>query len=142
MPSRKIIDAVPHIFDDAFRVDIDGQRWPFKAIFCADNGNAMWHEKTRHNIIRVKGPANLAESMRLAGYYMPRPRGLEWIEDVAVLTGEMIDKRGINDFKAIARELEAPLLKSGRDHRHVYWGIIDGRDRWELTRANASMFNW
>lgn len=156
MPARKVVDAIPHMFDVCVRIEADVNRLLFKAVYKCDNGHPVFHEKDRHNVLRATSPANMAEALRRAGYPIARPRGLEWQESwVEQIAAELAASDGKPDtqkklFKAAEEAILKALLGGKKDHDPAdtrpslwaYGAIQDGRDRWELRKQTGSMLGF
>lgn len=91
-------------------------------------------------------PMNLGEILRLAGFSIPRLRGLEWQEGLAealaakllALDGEKIVLCDSEKTKAALRRVrEYALTKFTKDERHADWAVRDGYDRAVLRNAKA-----
>ena len=74
--------------------------------------------------------------MRAAGYPLPRPAGLEWIESVASqVSGEV---EGGDDRLKVAARWGAHLMNSGYPKAHVLWAVQDGLDRAEIKMVRQT----
>jgi hypothetical protein len=135
MPARKMVDAIPHIADSVLRAGIDQQRKPWKGVYHADNGGAMWHEKDRHSAFRATSPMNLAEGLRSVGYPIARAPGMEWQEaEVDKVAARLT--AGEN-FQTVWDSVMKDLMAKGASALHVRWVLRDGKDRHDFKKAAA-----
>ena len=87
-------------------------------------------------------PMNLGEILRLAGFALPRMRGLEWQEALAdALARKLIEAPGLGDpayvTACLGKVKDFALSKYTRTEAHAYWAIRDGLDRAVLWTASA-----
>lgn len=102
--------------------------------------------KDRHDVLPSRfGPLNTAEALReyarVSGsviHQIPRPKGLEWIEDFAEKFARRVVKEGLPeaDVRAAAKEV---LLRRNTPSVYATWAIRDGvhRARLRMHRKNA-----
>lgn len=83
-------------------------------------------------------PMNLAEALRLSGYDLPRPKGLEWQENVVSKLCEKICAEGIAEWRDILRPA-AQKLRSKYSIPHVRWALQDSLHRAILMNAQDSI---
>ncbi len=97
-----------------------------------------WIQGSRHNTPDMV-PMNLGEILRLAGFSIPRLRGLEWQESLANALANRILEVGLADeakvTEAILRVREAGTTRFKGRIEHVDWAIRDGHDRAILRLA-------
>jgi hypothetical protein len=85
---------------------------------------------------------NLGEILRLAGFQIPRMKGLEWQENVAqALANRLIAAPGLGDGNyvrdSLLRVKDYCLVKFTKTEAHAMWAIRDGYDRAVLWTANS-----
>ena len=82
----------------------------------------------RLSVFPGMAPMNVAEGLRAAGYTVPYPKGLEWIEGAAEKISEKILKTGITDWREVimsaAKSMEGKKLLP-----HTRWALQDGLHR-------------
>lgn len=134
LPSMKMIKRLPHIASEVWKAEIDRDNalWP-AVIRCEPDPS--WVMKSRDGL-RGTAPLNVGEWLRSNGYEIPRPVGLEWIEDwagvIAQRLGEGADRR---ELTIKARDQLATL---GHTPQHIYWAIRDGVHRHAFTEIKAN----
>jgi hypothetical protein len=135
----QLLHGVPKLCDMVLRVDADPTRRPWPACYRAGLwAGADWITKDRHHVVVDRGPMNLAELLRAAGYVVARAPGLDaWQEDAvaAIADGVLVQKKSENQmFQDIGRV----LLASGVTRKQIEWTFRDARDRIEITRSRAN----
>lgn len=97
-----------------------------------------WLQGSRYHIPDLV-PMNLGEILRLAGFKIPRARGLEWQEPLVIALAARILEVGLEDDQkvsdAMARVLEAARKRFRASEAHAYWAVRDGYDRAVLRIA-------
>ncbi len=114
-------------------------KWDFRCN--AERGNPDVATGDRYDIApEFNGPLNTAEIVREAAkvhgynYHVPRPRGLEWMEQVAEnIAGAMVVE-GRSEVEA-SRPWTEYLIKQGHHFTHVRWAVVDGIHRGRLRQA-------
>lgn len=106
--------------------------WPYALRTLMDGD---WLAGSRYNTPDY-APLNLREVLGLAGFRLPRVRGLEWQEVIAEkIAGQLVglDEEGTPKVADVdfCRKLWDACRRSckGRDERHIEWAIADGYDR-------------
>lgn len=74
-------------------------------------------------------PMNLAEGFRAAGYNIPRPPALTWMEGAVESGAAAIAKSGLDQWRTVLRSLMEKLNEKARDPRHVRWVLQDALHR-------------
>jgi hypothetical protein len=100
-----------------------------------------WMQGSRYGTPDL-APMNLGEILRLAGFSIPRMKGLEWQDKVAAgLAQALWDGPGLGDAaytRACFEQVKAGCLaRFSQNEAHVYWAIRDGFDRAVLHVAAA-----
>lgn len=113
--------------------------WPFcyRTAYHPD-----WLQGSRYGTPDMS-PMNLGEILRLAGFKIPRMRGLEWQEALAdALARRLLTAPGLGDpahVKAcLARVKEYALARFTKNPAHAYWAMRDGYDRAVLWTASSA----
>lgn len=99
-----------------------------------------WVAGDRVSVFPDGCPMNVAEGLRAAGYIIPRPKGLEWLEDVAERVAGAVTKAGMEQWREVLRGAAAKL--AGRPVPHVRWALSDGLHRARFRQAQASLDEW
>jgi hypothetical protein len=100
-----------------------------------------WMQGSRYGTPDM-APMNLGEILRLAGFTIPRMKGLEWQESVAqALASKLIEPPGLGDSARVRDVLlkvkDYCLSKFTKTEAHAYWALRDGYDRAVLWTATA-----
>jgi hypothetical protein len=97
-----------------------------------------WMRGSRYNTPDM-APMNLGEILRLAGFSIPRLRGLEWQDAVAAQLADKLIEVGLTNKEAVlaafAKVRDVCLKRFTKDERHMIWAIRDGYDRAVLRIA-------
>jgi hypothetical protein len=112
--------------------------WPF---VYRTGPHPDWMQGSRYGTPDM-APMNLGEILRLAGFAIPRMKGLEWQESVAnQLAQRLIEPPGLGDATYVRDSLlkvkDACLARITKTEAHIYWGLRDGYDRAVLWVAAA-----
>lgn len=130
---KKLVKRTPHVADIAKRVvdrPFDAPGWDTRAD--CDN-NAKAYMKDRYDVApRTSGPLNTAEHLREGGWVLPKPRGLEWIDEVAehVAVGII----GGQAASAVTGPMAQHLQAQGVNPLHIRWALRDGVHRAEFRK--------
>ena len=89
-------------------------------------------------------PLNLREAMLAAGYAVPRPEPLVYLDEHVdalchKLLPEMAQKRP--DVKSVLRDSLPELQKNIEEPRHIRWAMADALDRAYLQHNNNNMLD-
>ena len=79
---------------------------------------------------------NVAEGLRAAGYLIPYPKGLEWIDKVAQGVCDEILKAGIENWSDVLQKA-VEKLKGKREIAHIRWALQDGLHRATIKHYEA-----
>lgn len=100
-----------------------------------------WLQGSRYDTPDL-APMNLGEILRLAGFVIPRSRGLEWQEALANALANRLLEIGFDDdakvSAAIMKIRDVGLSRFTKTEPHVYWAIRDGHDRAILITAKKA----
>lgn len=136
--ARKKLPAAADLLLRAEARPGDGFGWPM----CYRTApHPDWLQGSRYNTPDM-APMNLGEVLRLAGFQIPRIKGLEWQERVADAIANKLDVATLADrekTKSVLRFARDYALKQlTKDVRHADWAMRDGYDRAILRTANAA----
>lgn len=137
-PGRETTKILTHSLDMALRCGSDPDRYgPWKGVYYARNNHPDWHQKDRHHSPGFEViPQNVAELLRLAGYRLPRPPGLEWQEQwVEGIAQKVV--AGASPRK-VAPKVIRHLQAKGVPEALTYWTVRDGLDRASLRQISAN----
>jgi len=145
-------EKIPAAFDVLFRaVPRNGlepapkRAWKF--VF-QTKPNADYLAGDRYHVAADPSPMNLGEILRLAGYPLPRLKGLEWQEEwvrsIAAILLRTDATVGLwlanaERAEAVLEEAERKLTAKGYDERHIKWTLTDGYDRAVLLNARGRL---
>lgn len=134
---KRVVKTIPALADGLYNVvDPPLGAAPWDTRCAVDLTNSMLLAKDRFNAIHSKsGPLNTAEVLRAAGFSIPRPRGLEFLEGVAEhvagqLAGGALDHNGyLPNEKAVTTPMMNHLLSQKVPEWAIRWGLRDGVHR-------------
>jgi hypothetical protein len=129
-------EKFPGIADYIFQAQHDVSRtpWPWRY---RTRGDANWALKDRDHKTPMYAPMNLGEILRFAGYTLPRPAHVPWMDDVVEELAGHFSAVAAGQHGQLAEEAYQMLLGYGHDPRHVKWAVTDARDRALLRVAHA-----
>lgn len=119
--------------------------WDFRCD--AERGNPAIATGDRYDIAPPKnGPLNPAELIREAArvhgynYHIPRPAGLEWMDDYAErIACDLLASRPTgHDYRPVTARYAQHLLSQGVHTSHIRWALKDGVHRYELRAARET----
>ena len=98
----------------------------------------------RLSVMPARFPLNLREAMLAAGYAVPRPEPLVYLDEHVdalchKLLPEMAQKRP--DVKSVLRDSLPELQKNIEEPRHIRWAMADALDRAYLQHNNNNMLD-
>jgi hypothetical protein len=96
----------------------------------------------RLNIFPSPAPMNLAEGLRAAGYDIPRPAGLEWMEAAVKGCSEAILKGGLENWRETSLKLVEKLNNGTRQPKHIRWVITDALHRAIIQSNQSDTTSW
>ncbi len=136
--AQKLPAAADLLLRAEARPGLTGFGWP---MVYRTSPHADWLQGSRYTTPDLC-PMNLGEILRLAGFAIPRLRGLEWQEKIAEVVAGQIMSKGIADADHVKATLQAvkdyALAKLSKSEPHVYWALRDGYDRAMFRTANAA----
>ena len=100
---------------------------PWKYQLCFEP-QADYVSGDRLSVFPGRAPMNVAEGLRAAGYVVPYPKGLDWIDGVAEKLSKKILEVGIENWSDVLREA-AEKLRGKRELPHIRWALQDGLHR-------------
>lgn len=139
LPSKSLTEEVPVIADTVLRASVDTMRKPWPGVYLCDPTDATFLSGDRHSVAPKKGPMNIGELLRCAGYDIGRAPGLEWQAEVvaagaqAILSGQ--------EEKAVLTKLVEHCQAQGYDPLHIRWCLRDILDRVTLRRHQANVLD-
>ncbi len=121
------------------RVVYEDTAAPWKFVFNT-TPDSQYVAGDRLSIFPKQSPMNLAEALRMAGYKVPRPKGLEWQEKAVQGLSEKITEAGIESWREVLQPASKTL--SGKHPiAHVRWVLQDALHRAILTNAKNNMLD-
>ena len=100
---------------------------PWKYQLCFEP-QADYMSGDRLSVFPGMSPMNIAEGLRAAGYVIPYPKGLEWINDVAETVSKKVLEVGIEKWPEVLQEA-SEKLKEKKRLEHLRWALQDGLHR-------------
>ena len=139
----KATEKIPGMLDIILRVvpDKTNPIWPYAF---STEPDPTYVTKDRDNVFPRRFPMNLREPLLLAGYDLPRPKELEWMDPVVETLATQILKEDDNkdfDLNTFLKKNVPPLQKKAKDPRHIRWAMSDAVDRAAIRRLNESMLD-
>jgi len=125
--------------DIVARVKFDPTAAPWKYVL-RTGPDAEHISGDRLDIFPDPAPMNLGEALRLAGYDIPRPKGLEWMEKVVASLSEKVLDEGLADWRRTLKPA-AEKLREKYSLPHVRWAIQDSLHRAVLTNARHNLLD-
>ena len=140
VPGYDLTNKFPSYFSYlAHVVPSDEAGWPFLLNTMA---SVDWLAKDRTAIgLPGKVPMNFGEALRVAGMDLPRPVGMEWMEDaVEKIACEALPVlKSKEELRVFLKASAKDLSKKVDNNRHVRWTIADALDRAYLKQAETDM---
>lgn len=125
--------------DVVARVKYDATAAPWKYIL-RTGPDAEYISGDRLDIFPDPSPINLGEALRCAGYDIPRPKGLEWMDKiVAELSGRVLEA-GLEDWREVLKPA-AEKLRKKYELPHIRWAIQDSLHRAVLLNARNNLLD-
>lgn len=134
LPSAKMVRKLPHIATSIWKVEqMAGlPLWPV-GIRCEPDPSFIMGDRRG---LRGTAPLNTAERLRSLGFDVPRPVGLEWIEEWSAAIADKLD--GGRDLTELTRKARDTLVAKGHPQQHVYWAVRDGVHRHVYRKIASS----
>lgn len=129
---KKLVKLAPHTADLLMRTITPDDRfkeWDTRADCCEADPNSYQKDRFDRAIPR-SGPLNTAEILRAAGYVIPRPAELAWMDEVAQSVADWM-AQGASEEQARA-PWKSHLLAQGVALEHIRWALRDGVHRGRL----------
>jgi len=141
IPGWQLPEKLPAMADLVVRViyDEDAIGWPY--LYQA-GPDPDYITGDRLAITPHSFPLNLREVLLMAGYDLPRPEGLEFMDKHVesaskAIAVELTAKRP--KLKTVLEPIVNELKKGGIDDRHIRWIISDALDRAQLNKHNENL---
>lgn len=96
----------------------------------------------RLNVFPDPSPMNLAEGLRAAGYEIPRPKGMEWMDRAVEAAADYILKKGMENWRESLTTVLTKLNDGKRDVRHIRWVGQDALHRATIRQAKNDPLAW
>jgi glutathione S-transferase len=94
----------------------------------------------RLGVLPDPAPMNLREALIAAGYDLPRPKGLEWMDKMADKLSALVLKNGLEEWRNVLSEA-GKTLASKHDLRHVRWVLQDSLHRAVIQNAGENILD-
>ena len=125
--------------DVVARTQFDVTATPWKYIL-RTGPDAEYISGDRLSIFPDPAPMNLAEAFRCAGYEMPRPKGLEWQEQIVVQLSKKLLEGNLLEWKKILKPA-AMKLRTKYPLPHIRWAMQDALHRAVLLNARNNILD-
>lgn len=128
-------EKLPAMVDLVVRVVHDDEapgQWPFMLEAGPD---ADYITGDRLGVMPDRFPMNLREVMLAAGYDIPRPEALAWMDEKVEAAARALVKemsKGDPDVRPILTKMAKSLSGKVKDHRHIRWVLNDSLHRAQL----------
>lgn len=141
MPGWQIPEKLPAMADVVARVvhDPTAKGWDFSYEVGPDQNYVTGD---RLDIFPPRFPMNLREAMIAAGYDLPRPEALRWMDEHVDEAADRLQEESAKkkpDTRAVLTDLCDSM--DDRDPRHVRWVLTDAMDRATLRRHESNLLN-
>lgn len=150
LPGR-LPEDFPASCDLVLRAVPDAMRPGWRMAYRCTETDPTYVTGDRHGVTPDMAPMNLAEILRVAGYQLPRPPGMEWMEEVVVgAASALFDRPAPAEENAILIAVTQHVIdrlrpSAGYDEKArrrallaARWIIRDARDRAVLRRAQLN----
>jgi len=143
LPGRQLPKQFPTMADLVARVVHDKKAIGWGNVYTTAS-DPDWTAGDRLAITPEKFPLNLREVLLLAGYDVPRPEALsfmdEWVDKISKeVSKELINKRP--KVKDVLRPFVDLMKKEELDDRHMRWIFADALDRAQLRTHNNNLID-
>ncbi len=143
LPGRQLPKQFPTMADLVMRVVYDKKAVGWKNVY-STAVDADYITGDRLAITPETFPLNLREVLLLAGYDVPRPESLafmdDWVEKISLkVCEELANKRP--KLKEILYPFVAQMEKEEIDVRHMRWIFADALDRAQLRKHNNNLID-
>ena len=135
IPGWQLPEKIPAMADFVAHVvrDDSSLGWPYMMTTMPDE---EWVAKDRLNIGPKTFPLNLRCLLLGAGYDLPRPEGLEWLDQVVDKAAQklkgIIEKRDQEAMQAYLQGIAKQLIDK-YNPKHVRWALMDALDAASLS---------
>ena len=154
MPAADLQESVPVLFDFVARCGVvskpklgssknEPEHW--SGVFIVDRNESQWITKDRDGIAPPAGPMNLGQILRLAGYKLSRPPGLEFFDKLidpvaaAIVAQEITEKQAYQEVaEATLGQLESTNFDATLRRVCVDWILSDIKDRVFILTYHAN----
>ena len=141
MPGWQLPEKLPAMVDFCARVvhDDSGPGWPYVYDTSPDR-----HYITGDRLAILPGrfPLNLREALMGAGYDVPRPEPLAWMEEHVEATCHKLSEESASkkpDYKRVLALTAKMLTDQSHSPRHVRWVLADALDRMVLRQHTDNL---
>jgi len=125
--------------DVVAKVEYEETAAPWKYVF-RTGPNPEYVSGDRLDIFPDPAPMNLGEAMRASGYELARPKGLEWMEDIAEKSSQLVLEKGVENWRDTLKKVGEKLVGQ-KDLRHVRWVLQDSLHRAVIKNAGESILD-
>lgn len=148
LPGR-LPEDFPANCDLVLRAVPDAMRPGWKMAYRCTEADPAYVTGDRHGVTPDMAPMNLGEILRTAGYRLPRPPGLEWMEEVVGAAAQSLFDRPAEENAILMNVTQHVVDRlrpgTGYDEKSrrrallvARWVIRDARDRVILRRARLN----
>ena len=137
-------EKLPAMVDLVVRVVHDDEapgQWPFVLEAGPD---ADYITGDRLGVMPDRFPMNIREVMLAAGYDVPRPEALAWMDKKVEAAARALVKemsKGDPDVRPILTKVAKSLSGSVKDHRHIRWVLNDALHRAQLRLHKRNLLS-
>ena len=134
-----MLDVIAHVEHSTDH--LGSALWPY--VLSVAPG-AKFVTKDRLSIFPRKFPLNIREPLLAAGYSLPRPKQLAWMNKITEATANQVEKaaKEVEDIVDVPiGEITRKVVDAvkGKNPRHLRWAILDGIDRAWLRRRESNL---
>jgi len=125
--------------DIVARVEYEETAAPWKYVL-RTGPNPEYISGDRLDIFPDPAPMNLGEALRAAGYKLPRPKELEWMEPLVDKTSALVLSEGLENWRETLRKV-GTKIRDQHDLRHVRWALQDSLHRAVIKNAGENILD-
>tara|TARA_R100000008_G_scaffold86587_1_gene80322 strand:- start:1009 stop:1893 length:885 start_codon:yes stop_codon:yes gene_type:complete len=125
--------------DIVARVEYEETAAPWKYVL-RTGPNPEYISGDRLDIFPDPAPMNLGEALRAAGYELPRPKELEWMEPLVDKTSALVLSEGLENWRETLRKV-GTKIRDQHDLRHVRWALQDSLHRAVIKNAGENILD-
>ena len=125
--------------DIVARVEYEETAAPWKYLL-RTGPNSEYVSGDRLDIFPDPAPMNLGEALRAAGYELPRPKGMGWMEKAVEKSSQLVLSEGLENWRKTLSQV-GQKLRGQHDLRHIRWVLQDSLHRAVIKKAGENILD-